>query len=458
MCLPAVARPGVGHDDPYPFLRHAESLRQFASYTEGSLRSCPDGELVAFPAGDGGARFQGSVGDVGNRIGRFQRAVGGRHPLFHGASCSRRRAAPAAALLLAGGAPEVIVKLPTTDLGGREPLCPDGRNRGEGFLVRGRRNPDEVAILDDGDTGEFGGCRRVDRNHGRIERRWAQHLAKEHVGNFDVGGILVRPGDERMTIHFGHRRACHLPFLRTGEWIVLGDRSHELSPFGELADADGAPCRAIDDAPVLDRQAGPINAPLSGRQIQQELARRHRDSPQLQRHNRRRVAPEGPGIIGGQVGIAHDHRDRRKRNLQLLGDNLSQRRADILTHLDLAGENGYSTVGADVQPRADVARCLPAAPPSAATGFLQSGGVFEDQGDRQTSAEYAEEVTAIESEAIGGTLVLLIAFGGIMRLIFDGRVFAVCLRTGSRHPHRPASGFSLLVTVTPRLVARAAFA
>jgi len=53
------------------------------------------------------------------------------------------------------------------------------------------------------------------------------------------------------------------------------------------------------------------------------------------------------------VRVAHDQRDARGGNAQLLGDRLRQRRADVLPDLDLAREHRDRAILADVQRRAD---------------------------------------------------------------------------------------------------------
>lgn len=59
----AEAAPGHGHDDSYLGFRHSEGLRQFRADQEGRLLAAADDQGSVAPLGDGGARFQGHVGD-----------------------------------------------------------------------------------------------------------------------------------------------------------------------------------------------------------------------------------------------------------------------------------------------------------------------------------------------------------------------------------------------------------
>ena len=66
--LAAVARTHVGHDHAYAFGWNAQRASQFAAHAEGSLRSCPDGQLVIGPFGHSGPRLEGHMSDVGDGV------------------------------------------------------------------------------------------------------------------------------------------------------------------------------------------------------------------------------------------------------------------------------------------------------------------------------------------------------------------------------------------------------
>ena len=66
----AVAGAHVGLDDPYLARVNVEGGDEFVLDAERALRAGPDGELAGrVPLGDGGARFERSVGDVLDGVG-----------------------------------------------------------------------------------------------------------------------------------------------------------------------------------------------------------------------------------------------------------------------------------------------------------------------------------------------------------------------------------------------------
>ena len=77
--------------------------------------------------------------------------------------------------------------------------------------------------------------------------------------------------------------------------------------------------------------------------------------------------------------------------VQFLGDDLRERRADVLADLDLAGVDGDRAVFADVQPGADLLR---PALTAAAARLLSAEPVRDQQCDDQAAAGDAEEIAA----------------------------------------------------------------
>ena len=94
--LAAIGGPGVRHDDAHALLRHAERRRQLGADAERPLRAGPHGQLAVGPFGDGGARLERHVRDVGNAIADVERA-GGARPRGGDVAGLKRRAAAAAA-------------------------------------------------------------------------------------------------------------------------------------------------------------------------------------------------------------------------------------------------------------------------------------------------------------------------------------------------------------------------
>ncbi len=82
--------------------------------------------------------------------------------------------------------------------------------------------------------------------------------------------------------------------------------------------------------------------------------------------------------------------------MQLLGHRLGERRAGVLSELDLAGEDGDAPVLGDVEPGPDLGReRLPAAP----AGFLTERGVGDEEHDE--AAQALEEVAPLDVETVG---------------------------------------------------------
>ncbi len=175
----------------------------------------------------------------------------------------------------------------------------------------------------------------------------AQHLPDPHIGKHHVRGVTVPPGDDVATGDFRQRLAAR---RRRGH--ALRDGFDELRAGRQLADAGGAAVR-IAHLAVRQLERRRIDRPPLRRTGQQYRPRRGGRPPQLRSHLRRRAAAECAGIVRHAVGVAHHQRDRRRRHAQLLRDRLRQRRADVLTDLDLTREDRDGAVLRDVQPRGD---------------------------------------------------------------------------------------------------------
>ena len=175
-------------------------------------------------------------------------------------------------------------------------------------------------------------------------------------------------GDERAAVHFGRRLSPNVP-LRRGRDRRLGrDRARELLSFGQLAIGRGL-AAGRDNPAVARGQRRPIDLPLRGCLIDEHLAGGGRGARQLPAHPRRALRSERAGVVRRQVGVRHHHRDRAERQPQLVGDRLSERRADVLADLGLAGVCRDASLLVDVQPGREVG-CV-AARLGAAPGFLR---------------------------------------------------------------------------------------
>ncbi len=83
--------------------------------------------------------------------------------------------------------------------------------------------------------------------------------------------------------------------------------------------------------------------------------------------------------------------------MQLFGDLLRERGADVLAELDLAGEGRDAPVLADMEPRGDVLREV--AEKAAAAGFLRERA-GDREADEDAAAESLEERAAVGVEDV----------------------------------------------------------
>src|SRR5215470_246604 len=80
----AISGASVGNDDTDSGFGNVKGVGDLGADGERPLRAGPDGHSVVAPFGDGGARLERSVGDVGDGVGGFEpvrgsgKAVGDR--------------------------------------------------------------------------------------------------------------------------------------------------------------------------------------------------------------------------------------------------------------------------------------------------------------------------------------------------------------------------------------------
>src|SRR5262249_23809828 len=142
----------------------------------------------------------------------------------------------------------------------------------------GRDDAGEVAVADDPDAGWRLHLRLVERGQRRLERRRAQDLSVEHAGTRQVGGVLVRAGDEVAPVHLWHLPAGDLPLggRREGRRRDAADRrerADELLAARELAVGEGAVGRGVRDLAVRRGEAVARDAPALRGEVDELLAR-----------------------------------------------------------------------------------------------------------------------------------------------------------------------------------------
>src|SRR6185312_595366 len=137
-----------------------------------------------------------------------------------------------------------------------------------------------------------------------------------------------------------------------------------------------------------------IRRPALGRHLNQHPARAYRDRPKLRSHVRRRPAAECAHVVRRQLGIAHQHVNRRERYPKLLGNLLRKRRAHILANFNFAGEYSYLTVLVDMQPGIEALRYLMLMVTRAAR-FLSNYAPC-DRSDEQSSTQQFKKIAPIQ--------------------------------------------------------------
>src|SRR5436190_14707386 len=91
-------------------------------------------------------------------------------------------------------------------------------------------------------------------------------------------------------VDFRNGRSGDLPRGGRLQGDVVGDRENELLAPGELAEADRALARRVDDLAVNGRKRTAVGGPVLRGEIEQRLARGGGDLAQLQVHVRCRAA------------------------------------------------------------------------------------------------------------------------------------------------------------------------
>ncbi len=144
---------------------------------------------------------------------------------------------------------------------------------------------------------------------------------------------------------------------RSTDDAVVADRLlHDAAVEAEL-DATAVEQRAVGDAAavarmhdaVADGQRVAVRAQRRGRAIDETGAGLRRRDPQRRRVDLDRRARDGGALIGRHRGVAHHHRDPRRRHVEFLGDDLRQRRAEAGAEVDVSVQRDDRAVVPDRQ-------------------------------------------------------------------------------------------------------------
>ena len=355
--LAAVGRARVGHDHPHLLQRQPERLGQLAVDAEGPLGAGPDGQVIALPNGQRGARLQRRVGDVGDGIGRVDRRCGGRAAR---GQVPRGVLGPAGAPGAGRRRDRVARQIGVERVRVEGRRCVPGGLQGRQRAVRrgavGRGHAHEVAVVDEVDPGDRLGRGGVEAGQPGAERGRAQHRAGQHTGQAQVGREVVRPGHEGAAVDLGRRAARGGPRARRRDRRVVAPGRLEAAAPGQRGVGQAAAGRRVGDAAAGHGARRPVDAPLPRGQVDEFLARRRGDLAQHRRHEGRAAAAEGAHLEGGARRVAQDHVDPLQRHAQFVGDRLRERGAHVLAHLGLAAVDLDRVVGQHLQPIADGGR------------------------------------------------------------------------------------------------------
>ena len=348
--------------------------------------------------------------DVRNPIARVEDAGGARAGRRDVAA--RRGAAAASATTRRRRALEVFVHRVGVGLRRRRaPLALERLRRAPRHPLVGRDDAEEFAVANDGHAGDRAGGAVINGAKRCAVGRRPHDVPERHVGTHEVWREHVRARHEVAPLNFLDRRAAKRPLGARGG--VDGHAAGEPLPGRQLAIGHGAAV-GCDDFAVgrLERRA--TGLPLPCRLIDQHLARRRRGPRDLRCHGRRRARSERPLIERRQIGVRHDERHCLERHAQLIGDDLCQRRPDVLTDFDFARVGRDAPTGIDVNPGADIARALSGA--EAAAAFLLGGGRHRRDDDEPAAhrGEQTKELAPIDVERlerVARRLGKLVAFG-----------------------------------------------
>ena len=231
------------------------------------------------------------------------------------------------------------------------PFDAERPHRGLRLLLALRDNADEVA---DGDRHDNARQMR-DRRLVDPDQRTPDMIAGiesgvrrphdptvQHAGNTHVVHINEPAGRLGRKVDAGQRRA-HDPSLRGGlHGNVVGERETDARPPDQFAVGHTAiVVRLRPDDSVLDHEVGRRDAKGFRRPRDKEMARLRGGAPQRPRAQLDRLARNGRALVRRDGAVAEHHRDPHEGDVQLLGDDLRQRRSDACAEIDMAAEGRH---------------------------------------------------------------------------------------------------------------------
>src|SRR5262249_42387793 len=120
-----------------------------------------------------------------------------------------------------------------------------------------------------------------------------------------------------------------------------------------------------------------------------------------------RLAAGGLALVRRAPGVAGNHRNTGKRQIELLGRDLLQRRENALPQLDLAGEDRGGAVGVDPDPAVEPPVVLQAAREPG--GLLAQCRLRVERERNDQGAEACGEFASVECGSVHGQVLPLVS-------------------------------------------------
>ena len=196
---------------------------------------------------------------------------------------------------------------------------------------------------------------------GRVPRARVHHARKLHIDAvLRLAVHLLRDIAARDRLADEAELVARLELLR----VHCGQRIGHLGERGDLAVAQAAVVRRIDDVGGPGLQRFDIRVPLLGGVRQQHLAHLRAGDAKIVVVGLHGAAADDRHLLGIVERVAVERRIGRRPvehhlrpvGVHLLGDDQRQRGHRALAHLGAGGEDGHRAIGRDAHPGIDVAR------------------------------------------------------------------------------------------------------
>src|SRR5687768_2031105 len=401
----SVTRSGVRNNHTHVRLRNVKRFRQFRSHTKRSLRSRPHRQLVVIPLGDCCARFERRVRDVRNGVRLRQFLICGGHTVGNGSdrtptAATRRR------LSL-----QLFKQLRCAGLCRSLPMNSDRLLRPRKYLWIGRGEADEIAVANDVNAPYRFSSLCIRRYECRIQCWRPDYATQQHSRSLQVGRVRMDARNEIARADLRHRLARDGPIFHRRDGYIGRYFLNQFSTLCNLSKAQRLRRVPVNKTRIDDSQISRGHFQLFRRQGHQSFTRSGRCFAQLWRHERYRAASERAHVERCQISVRHDHANHLDWHVQLFGDYLGQRGANVLAQLHLARIDRNLTLFVEVDPGADVVRhALVHATASGFTLLLLREQIRHRHQQRDAAREHFQKLASIEREVVTGIREQFVAF------------------------------------------------